>query len=44
MAREEPIGPNMATPAAINKATQSAFRIRVNVSDRFSVSVIVAAV
>jgi hypothetical protein len=44
MARKAPIGPNMATPAAINKVTQSAFRIRVNVSERFSVSVKVAGV
>ena len=44
MAREEPIGPNAAIPAAINKVTQSTFRNRVRVNERFRVSILATGV
>lgn len=44
MACEEPICPNAATLAPINKATQSTFRNRVSVNERVTVSIIAAGV
>ena len=44
MAREEPIGPNTAMPAAINKARQSTFRNRVSLNEGFRVSNMAAGV
>jgi hypothetical protein len=44
MAREEPVDPNTAMPAAINKARQSTFRNRVSPNERFRVSIMAAGV
>jgi hypothetical protein len=44
MAREEPVDPNTAMLAAINKARQSTFRNRVSLNERFRVFIIAAGV
>lgn len=43
-AREEPISPNAAIPAATNKATQSTLRNRLSVNKRFGVSILAEGV
>jgi len=44
MVREEPISPNAAMLAPINKVTQSTFRNRVSVTERFRFSIVPAGV
>jgi hypothetical protein len=44
MAREEPIDPNAAMPAAINKVTQITFRNRRSVNECLGVSILAAGV
>ena len=44
MVREEPICPNAAMLATISKVTQSTFRNRASVNERFRVSIVAAGV